>query len=91
MRTNLGNETLVFTVADPHAISTAVRGGIGIGFLADHEASHLADLIERVPPSKDWSVPIWVVTHIDLHRTDKVQRFLEKISNQPAHARDAGT
>lgn len=79
MKDNLGKETMVFKVMDPHAVHMAVKVGIGIGFLADHDAARDSDLIEIVPPSDEWSAPIWVVTHVDLHRTDKVQSFLNQI------------
>ena len=35
------------------------------------------DLVEvmRAQP-RDWASPLWLVTHVDLHRTTKVQAFL---------------
>ena len=32
-----------------------------------------------LPPSEEWSVPLWIVTHADLHRTAKVQAFLAHV------------
>ena len=29
-----------------------------------------------MPLVQDWRVPLWIVTHVDLHRTTKVQAFL---------------
>ena len=34
------------------------------------------DLIEVMPPRPEWEAPLWLVTHVDLHRTRKVQAFL---------------
>ena len=28
-------------------------------------------------PQEEWSAPLWLVTHVDLHRTTKVQAFLK--------------
>jgi len=69
----------LFKVADTPTIHQAIKGGVGVGFLADHEATEDPNLVEILAPSKEWSVPIWVVTHVDLHRTDKVQMFLKEI------------
>ncbi|SFQ96943.1 LysR family transcriptional regulator [Poseidonocella sedimentorum] len=79
MRDTLGAGTMLIKVTDPLVLSTAVKDGIGIGFLSEHHAAPDPELIEILPPSDDWSAPIWVVTHVDLHRTEKVQRFLEKL------------
>ena len=32
--------------------------------------------MEVTPSRDDWSGPLWLVTHVDLHRTTKVQAFL---------------
>lgn len=79
MRENLDASTMLIKVTDPQVLGVAVKDGIGIGFLGEHDAARDADLIEILPPTEDWSAPIWVVTHVDLHRTEKVQRFLEKL------------
>jgi DNA-binding transcriptional LysR family regulator len=33
-------------------------------------------LIEVLPPREEWTSQLWLVTHVDLHRTAKVQAFL---------------
>ena len=33
-------------------------------------------------PREEWETPLWLVTHVDLHRTTKVQAFV-------AHIREA--
>jgi hypothetical protein len=30
-------------------------------------------LVQVLPPRPEWEVPLWLVTHVDLHRTAKVQ------------------
>ncbi|MBT5488354.1 MAG: LysR family transcriptional regulator, partial [Halieaceae bacterium] len=32
-----------------------------------------------LPPNQGWFVPVWLVTHVDLHRTEKVQAMLRCI------------
>jgi len=76
MKRHLASEQYALTATDPLAISGAVKEGIGIGFLAEHEAADDPDLVVVHPPSEEWSVPIWIVTHVDLHRTEKIQAFL---------------
>ena len=49
----------------------AIKAGLGMGFLNDG-AAH-ADLIEIMPPLPEWGFTVWMVTHVDLHRTPKVQ------------------
>jgi DNA-binding transcriptional LysR family regulator len=79
MTANLGEETTVLEATDPLVVSAAVKGGIGLGFLAEHEAASEPNLMEVAPPSEEWSVPIWTVTHVDLHRTHKVKELLKRI------------
>jgi len=40
------------------------------------QATEMGELIEVTPPREEWSTPLWLVTHMDLHRTTKVQAFL---------------
>ena len=57
----------------------AISAGIGIGFLGDHEAQAFTGLHCVLPPNKAWTVPLWLATHVDLHRTEKVQEMLRHI------------
>ncbi|WP_312526309.1 LysR family transcriptional regulator [Paracoccus sp. (in: a-proteobacteria)] len=53
----------------------AVTQGIGIGFM--HPATAPKDMVELFPDfrSQEWCTPLWLVTHVDLHRSLKVQSF----------------
>jgi len=64
---------------EPLCIHAAIAAGVGLGFLPDFEAQHLLDLVEILPPADVWSTELWIVTHGDLHRTDKVQAFLRPV------------
>lgn len=79
LEANLERTDISLIASDQNVVSEAVKAGNGLGFLADHVAARDPDLIEVIKPSDDWSVPIWIVTHVDLHRTHKVQEFLKRI------------
>ncbi|MEZ5798746.1 MAG: LysR family transcriptional regulator [Paracoccaceae bacterium] len=69
-------EAVVFRSTEPAAMEAALCGGAGIGFLAAYRAQRHAELVEVLPPRPEWDSPLWIVTHVDLHRTRKVQAFL---------------
>ena len=79
MNQHLTADHYAINATDPLTIGCAVKEGIGIGFLAEHEAVDDPDLVRILPSSNEWSVPIWIVTHVDLHRTEKIQAFLSCI------------
>ncbi len=67
---------LTFRSADVRTLEQAILAGAGIGFVPVTEALRHDSLVEVLPRSEDWSAPLWLVTHVDLHRTTKVQTFL---------------
>lgn len=69
-------EQIAYSATEPAALELAVRAGAGIGFIAAYRAVGDADLVEILPPRDDWDAPIRLVTHVDLHRTRKVQAFV---------------
>ena len=79
MRTHLPPEVTVFRCTETFALRDAVIAGAGLGFLAACEASRHAELVEVMAPRDEWSVPLWLVTHVDLHRTTKVQAALSAL------------
>lgn len=76
MRATVPPDRISFRATEPAASEAALRGGLGLGFLAAYKAEADPDLIEVMPPRPDWVAPLWIVTHVDLHRTRKVQAFL---------------
>ncbi|TQV77900.1 LysR family transcriptional regulator [Denitrobaculum tricleocarpae] len=54
----------------------AIEAGVGLGFMSELDAASHADLHRVLPDNPTWRVPLWLVTHVDLHRTSKVQRML---------------
>ena len=50
----------------------AIKAGLGMGFLP--LAQGQAEGLHQVMPARaDWGTPLWIVTHVDLHRSPKVQ------------------
>lgn len=56
-------------------MTDAIIGGAGLGFVGTWKVKE-AGLIEVAPVQKVWETPTWLVTHVDLHRTSKVQTVL---------------
>lgn len=57
----------------------AIRAGLGIGFGLAPLAP--PDLVQVMAPRPEWAVPLWLVTHVDLHRTPKVQAAVAAIKH----------
>ncbi len=70
---------IAYAASEPAALDLAVRLGAGIGFLSAFRAMGDPDLVEIMPPRPDWDAPLRIVTHVDLHRTRKVQAFLQHL------------
>ena len=80
MRDQVPVDNIVFRSNSPLVLEQAILAGTGIGFFATHRAGQHADLIEVWPHQDEWDVPFWLITHIDLHQTAKVQIFLSFLS-----------
>ncbi|MBN9886694.1 LysR family transcriptional regulator [Salipiger abyssi] len=79
MKPRVPFDRVVFRTEDNRVQQEAVRAGVGLGFLSVHEAQGDPDLVQILPPREEWSSPLWLVTHVDLHRTPKVQAFLRHL------------
>jgi len=79
MKANVPSDALALQTTDLLVLRSAVCDGLGLGFLAEHDACSRSDLVEVIPPGEAWSAALWTVTHVDLHRTTKVQAFLERL------------
>lgn len=79
MNDHVPSESITFKSNDMSVLQTAILSGNGIGFLPDSFTKERADLIEVMAPLPRWKVSIWIVTHVDLHRTAKVQSFLKHL------------
>ncbi|GHF57702.1 LysR family transcriptional regulator [Seohaeicola zhoushanensis] len=76
LKTAVAPEQVTFRITSEHSAREAVIAGAGLGFLTECEASRLPGLVRVLPSREEWTSPLWLVTHVDLHRTSKVQNFL---------------
>ncbi len=67
---------VMFRTNDNDGHTDAVLGGIGLGFLPIVAGLPRQGLVMVLPPREDWVIPLWLVTHVDLHRTPKIQAVL---------------
>ncbi|RVV97150.1 LysR family transcriptional regulator [Mesobaculum littorinae] len=73
LRGAVPDDRIVFRATDDVVMRDAVRSGVGIGFMPAFLAEATPDIVPIIPPRIDWCSTIWLVTHVDLHRTPKVQ------------------
>lgn len=76
LRSAVPPEAISFRVTEAAAQEAALKAGLGIGFHPVRAAMADPDLVEVIPSMVEWDSPLWIVTHVDLHRTLKVQSFL---------------
>lgn len=60
----------------------SIIAGMGMGFYPALYAGQRTDLVEIFAPQPDWMVPLWIVTHVDLHRSTKVQAVLKHLKEK---------
>ncbi|MBM9594193.1 LysR family transcriptional regulator [Roseitranquillus sediminis] len=75
-------ERVVFRASDLAVVQDAVVSGIGLGFVTTWEAERHPNLHPVLDSREAWSAPLWLVTHVDLHRTPKVQTFLSFLKSE---------
>ncbi len=81
----VGPDRMVFRATDMRMMTDAILAGAGIGFVSGLELPLHPTLSPVVPSQEDWSAPLWLVTHVDLHRSVKVQSFLTFLKRHAAH------
>ncbi|MDX8347131.1 LysR family transcriptional regulator [Cognatiyoonia sp. IB215446] len=77
LRERVPEEKFTYRATDNRNMLDAILAGAGLGFVISQELDHHPELVEVVPSDDGWSAPLWLVTHVDLHRTTKVQAFLK--------------
>lgn len=81
LRATVHPDQIAYAATEPAALEQAVRQGAGIGFMMSFRAAEDPDLIEILPARPEWESPLRIVTHVDLHRTRKVQAFLTHLKD----------
>lgn len=74
-------EQVVCTSNNREILERAILDGIGIGFMQCNASSRF-DKLKRVLPDIQWDFPNWIVTHGDLHRSEKIQAFLRILKSE---------
>ncbi|EAR50803.1 transcriptional regulator, LysR family protein [Oceanicola granulosus HTCC2516] len=69
-------ERVVFRTMENQSVVDAIAAGAGIGFLCEWDIDR-ERMVEVLPAMEEWQSRLWIVTHVDLHRTPKVQAFLK--------------
>jgi DNA-binding transcriptional LysR family regulator len=77
LRDRVPANSIVFRATDNRIMRDAIVAGAGIGFVSCWEAECHSSLVRLFDPQDAWTSPLWLVTHVDLHRTTKVQTFLK--------------
>lgn len=82
LREHVPSHQVVFRNADNLHFRDAVLAGAGIGFMSEWDATRCGNVVEVFAPRDEWSASLWLVTHVDLHRTTKVQAFLRYLKDE---------
>jgi DNA-binding transcriptional LysR family regulator len=81
LRDRVPAERMFFRTTEAEAGRAAVRSGAAIGFLSVADGQADPDLVEVLASRPEWDSHLWLVTHVDLHRTRKVQAFLQHLKD----------
>ncbi|MEM1161471.1 MAG: LysR family transcriptional regulator [Pseudomonadota bacterium] len=73
---NTHPDDVVLKSSNAKVLEDAVLSGEGVGFIPVSSARRWPDLEQISPAVPDWTVASWLVTHVDVHRTVKVQAML---------------
>jgi DNA-binding transcriptional LysR family regulator len=80
-RKNLPDEVIYYRATDMRSLEDAVHSGAGIGVLSLWSGQSNPDLVQMAPSQPEWDTELWLMTHVDLHRSVKVQAFLAFIKD----------
>ena len=76
---NIPDSSVIFRTTDELSVLKAVKEGIGIGFASTQVGDADPDLVRMWKAEEEWCVHLWIVTHVDLHRTAKVQAIVKAL------------
>lgn len=77
MQDNVPDHAFAFHSNQMSINQSAVFAGNGIGILPCTQGQSSPDLVEIMPPKPEWRTMAWTVTHVDLHRSPKIQAFMD--------------
>ncbi|MEM6607158.1 MAG: LysR family transcriptional regulator [Pseudomonadota bacterium] len=73
---DIPSDKVCFVTNDPSIALSAIEAGIGLGIVSEIDYSGNDALHEVFPQSEPMEADIWLVTHVDLHRTRLIQAIL---------------
>ena len=82
LREFVPEDRFTYRATENRNMQDAIIAGAGVGFVLAQELAHHPELTEVIPRRDEWSAPLWIVTHVDLHRTTKVQSFLRFLKDR---------
>ena len=82
LRGHVPADAYVFGANDDRIMRDAIVAGAGIGFVPVQDMQENSTLVEVITRKDEWAAPLWLVTHVDLHRTMKVQTFLRFVKDR---------
>jgi DNA-binding transcriptional LysR family regulator len=78
--------TFAFRTDDHIAYFEAVKAGMGIGFIAVYQGEQSIGLKRVLPKLKLPSLPVWLVTHREIHGNPRIRQVFDFIANEFASA-----
>ncbi len=69
------------TTASGAALVELVRQGLGISILPRHTAELFPDLVPVLPSHVSFPIPIWLVTHRELHTSRRIRLVYDLLAN----------
>lgn len=82
LREMVTDDRFIYRATENRNMQDAILAGAGIGFVLAQELASHPELTEVIPRREEWAAPLWIVTHVDLHRTTKVQSFLRFLKDR---------
>ncbi|MEM9796785.1 MAG: LysR family transcriptional regulator [Pseudomonadota bacterium] len=73
LKENIPDGNICYKVNQITAARPAMLAGLGIGFSTTWNEEGSEDSVQVFGPREEWNSQLWLVTHVDLHRTAKVQ------------------
>ena len=84
LRERVPEAAMTFRASEQATVVQAVAAGAGLGFATAWEMEEVGGLRLALGPKPEWSAPLWLVTHVDLHRSAKVQAALGALKSAAA-------
>jgi DNA-binding transcriptional LysR family regulator len=79
---NIDSENIVFRTSDLYMAHQALRLGMGLFIMPDRMAKDESDLVAVFNDWDEWHSKFWLVTHLLMHRTSRVQTFCDFIKQK---------